>query len=145
MRKLLGVVALLTIGAADAPSGKQFNLVCTGTHKHFAIGGELADTSEAWSETYRIDLGSLRYCEGNCSAVRPIKEVQPTEIILRFEEEETPTSKSREMLKLDRLKSSVGAEHYFGDPRSDYIRDDFYDGACERKPFSGFPKFDTKF
>jgi hypothetical protein len=117
-----------TLAAAVA-----FNLVCTGTS---FIGTGLdalkKENQSSYTETFRIDLDSERWCSGKCETTDPIYRVSRTKIVLKFEQDEKIGSESFILLNredgsiLDRTKVS-GAFMFMNT------------GKCERAPFSGFP------
>jgi hypothetical protein len=126
MRNWLIVAAVALISAAPAPS--KFDLECSGTTNS-------EDGSKAsYTERYRLNLGTRRWCMGECRVVKPIADLQNSMILL---EQSTPPDDSFKHF-LDREK---GQDLIFdhGPPMSNTT------GECKRLPFSGFPSFKTKF
>ena len=120
-----------------------FNLLCTGTSTTTTLQGKKTEPYEA---TYRLDLDKMKWCESECKALHDIAKVQPTFISLQDEKEDTPSRQSMTISQVDRETgrhtATLTAKTY---GRFGYTVIITYDGQCERQPFSGFPKFETKF
>src|SRR5690606_29284251 len=61
-----------------------FDLVCTGTMVSGAYGGRYAipETSQPWSERFRIDLGNQLWCHDTCRSTLPILEANSGQLVL---------------------------------------------------------------
>jgi hypothetical protein len=119
-----------------------FNLVCTGTVESEDIfsGKQI----EPYSYTYRIDLATKRWCDGECLAPKDIAAVLPTALILSPKRDiETPTVKDFRDGSIDRRTGRHSILSSSGRGRSILLMK--WEGQCEKQPFTGFPKFDTKF
>jgi hypothetical protein len=125
--------AILALGA--------FNLLCTGT---VTTNGASGLPDRPYSYTYMIDLDAGKWCSGECKAIHKIVSIQPAQITLEDSEESDP------VLGISKLKvfvnretgrhTGIGSSRPRGRPNEIY-----WDGQCERAPFSGFPKIITKF
>ena len=110
-----------------------FNLICTGTT--FLGSGTDALKKEnqfAYSETFRVDLHSGRWCSGNCATTSPIYSVDPTKIMLKLEEDKTMGWES--FILLNREDGSILDRTKMGGELMAMST-----GNCERAPFTGFP------
>lgn len=129
----------------SAPAFAQtFDLNCEGVRKTSTLYA--GDTQEPYVSHFRINLTSKQWCEAECKAIFPVADVQPASIILQNKETDSLSEKS---LLVNRINRETG-EHSI---TSTYqLRRDrtsmmlmTYKGVCERRPFSGFPEFQTKF
>lgn len=131
-------MAIWTVAAAAA-----FNLICTGTVSTKSVYKE---KSEAFSTEYRIDLDKGVYCDGECKATRQIPKVEPTAIYLLDKKVDVPSEESLNSMWVSRETGALTGVFTYKNPRERYsILIMKWAGQCEKKPFSGFPKFDTKF
>jgi hypothetical protein len=118
-----------------------FNLVCTGT---ITIDGAPLSPNSDYSYTYRIDLDAEKWCEADCKTIHKIAAVQPAQITLTDSHDKDPVlgeSKMKAFINRETGRHTVIAN-------SVYLKRPMtmgWDGQCERLPFSGFPKFETKF
>ena len=134
------LVALALIAAA--PPQQKFDLVCTGETKR-----DLTALGSPYNVTLHVDLEARKWCEGECSKIYDIAEVQPS--IIYFEKESSE----------DKLLHNQRA-HFVNRQNGGYIRhiserveagiasfrsERFTQGVCEKAPFSGFAKVTTKF
>lgn len=120
-----------------------FNLVCTGTSTSESMMGKEV---EPYSYEYRFDLAKGVYCEGECKATRPVKRIDPTTIYLSDETKDNLSSHEVESNRIDR---ETGSQSILYTRRSRTDRFDLmimkWQGQCEKRPFTGFPAFETKF
>lgn len=129
--------------AMTATAIAAFNLACSGTMTTTTLSGK---DSKAYENIYRIDLGEMKWCEGECKALHDIAAAQPTFIRLVDTKEDTPSRNVMDLDTIDRESGKHTATYIaktYG--RYGYMIMTTYDGQCERQPFSGFPKFETKF
>lgn len=120
-----------------------FNLICTGTMTSRSIAGE---KSEPFEHIYRIDLDRQLWCESDCKTQREIFAVQPTSITLQSVDKDTPSVRQMISTTIDRETGefrSLVTDQIPG--RSSTIIILKWAGKCERQPFTGFPKVETKF
>ncbi|WP_037492765.1 hypothetical protein [Sphingomonas sp. PAMC 26605] len=129
--------------AAAITSMMAFNLVCSGTTTTEYVA---RSSSEPYSAIYRVDLDRSEFCEGVCEAPRKIYRVEPTELLLELSDNPDGMVRSSFLNQVDRRT---------GEQRIDQTNQESDDhdvmwivrsrGHCEKAPFTGFPKFDTKF
>lgn len=121
-------VAFLALASSPASAAEQFDLHCEGTAQ---VGRKPA---ERWSERYRIDLASGRWCFGSCPKVNGIARFDAGEIVLT-DRDDRPSGRWVEKLTISRstgrLKQSILRLEYE------------VDAECEPAPFTDIP--DTKF
>ena len=121
--------------AALAAAAAAFDLLCSGTTTIGTLGHSGEESTKPFSETYRVDLGSKRWCFGGCTETHPIYEVTPERIV--FERDERG--------ELNDTLSFVSRENgaFFWRYRGGFVGTDVYvivqQGKCERRPFSRFP------
>ena len=100
-----------------------------------AYGGRVSvpETSQPWSERYRIDLDNQLWCHDTCRSTLPILEANSGQLVLLRK-----TGESGSTIRIDRTTGealnlleapSMGA--------TIYVRSS---GPCERVDFTGFPK-----
>lgn len=120
-----------------------FNLVCTGSYTTKSI---YTEKSEPFNTEYRIDLDKSMYCDGECKAPRPLAKIAPTEIYFLDKTVDTPSEKSLNSMWVNRETGVFTGVFTHKNPRDRLsILIMKWDGKCERKPFTGFPTFKTKF
>lgn len=135
------IAPLLLAGAAPAQP-QQFDLACTGTTKTIAVGDE---GERPWSTVFHIDLDKKKWCQDGCGSVYDFYAVQPA--ILQFkaspEHEAGDLRTNEDEAFVSRTDGTYSAIHTMGQgiDRTMWTTK----GSCEKRPFSGFPKFDTKF
>lgn len=119
-----------------------FNLVCSGTITTDSMFDH--GKKEPYTYTYRIDLDKKKYCEADCGAIKDIYEVQPASIKLEAPKNvDTIDEKSFEDGFIDRQTGHQQLLAESGREASILIMK--WDGQCEKQPFTGFPKIETKF
>lgn len=118
-----------------------FNLVCSGT-----VTSEMSSQkkSEPYTYTYRINLNAGLYCAGPCKAQGKIHEIQPTRLILA--DVRTDTSKER-YIETNSIDRETGAHFILISSEMPLLPNSLkkWTGSCEKAPFTGFPKVETKF
>lgn len=119
-----------------------FNLVCTGTADEIWVGGS---TKEPYAETFRIDLDTKMWCSGDCRSPKPIKAVEPTRIVLQDEKIDTPRQFSKVSEEFNRELGIYIYNRETGISLTPSSRLSARSGRCEKREFTGFPKFETQF
>jgi hypothetical protein len=122
-------VVLLALAAAAAHP-QQFDLDCTGP-----------DASGMWKQAsihLRVDTARGEWCDGECKALRPIADVQPTVLWLDKSVDAEDAAGQGHFRTVDResgeyTNARMGPGGYAEK------------ALCTVQPFSGFPTFDTKF
>lgn len=126
-----------------ALSVATFNLNCTGS---FTTKSLFSDSTESYNYVYRLDMDKKIYCDGECKAQRPIFEISPTQITMRSSKVDSPSERSLNFESIDRENGQHLITTTFSDPRDrNSVLIMKWAGKCEKAPFSGFPKFETKF
>ncbi len=118
-----------------------FNLLCTGT---MTTAGTAKPETKPYAYEYRIDGSSGQWCVDNCKRISAIYEVQPAEIIL---ENSTEMDAGDALTRTKNvINRETGAQVLTAtvDMRGGKFAINWR-GQCVRKPFSGFPKLETKF
>ena len=129
----LAVIALPAATTAPAPA-QQFDLDCSG-----AVPG----VDPMWAQArahFRIDLGAMRWCYGECKAIQSIAEVQPATI---WFEKSTDAEDALGLVRFRAVNRETGEYTYAKESRS--IGRISEKAMCEKQPFSGFPTITTKF
>ena len=137
---MFGKFILISMVASAQPQ-QQFDLVCSGTLESDSLSGK---KSNAYSYRYRFDLTANKWCDGECKAPRDILRLAPTQITLADEKSDTPSERSFRQETIDRETGrhslvSTSSSRLLGPMIMKWA------GQCEKQPFSGFPKFETKF
>jgi hypothetical protein len=123
-----------------AAAAAAFNLVCTGT---MTVAGGDRDGATPYRTTYRIDLASGKYCEGDCPLLRDIAEVQPSRITLDQRGNPAPGASDYAINVIDRTSGEQTILTSSGRRGALlYVKST---GRCESQPFTGFPAAVTKF
>lgn len=136
----------LSIAAALAPAATaadgQFNLSCSGTLRSI-VPALLRDQTEPYTNVYRIDLAAGKWCSGDCTAQFDFVSVSPTALVLEDKNVDTPRQHDTLNNRISRETGahSIVAESGIGHSRLAM----FWKGQCEKAPFTGFPKPQTKF
>ena len=136
----LSVVAVLagfTPALAASPQGPAFDLICTGQSTLSDVVGFSSTPFGAptkFERRYRVDLQSLRWCDGECSGTNKLVSVTDTQIV--FSESESPgtdqvTVVSRENGHFRDRTRIIGPK---------VMSVFMVDATCTRADFSGFPK-----
>ena len=132
MRKtsIILLAAAVLAAPASAARDNQFDLVCKG--KQTLATGKPAT---AWTERFRFDLDTKRWCRGKCATPAPIAEVTADNISLYDSRAGVGGPADTEMT-LSRISGKV----------NEYVRAGYSgrtfgiaEGSCSREFFSGFP------
>lgn len=140
---LFGAAVAFVSAAQAAENTSQFDLVCSGMSSTKSL---FENSSKPYSDIYRIDLQRKIWCDGECKATRDISDILPTELTLQSANVDTPSERSTLINSVDRQTGAHKITSTYskpGDRRTIIIMD--WAGQCEKRPFSGFPKFETKF
>lgn len=116
MRSLLGLVLLMSAGAASAAD--RFDLVCSTRQSKAPM-------------RFRVDLAARQYCNGATACnVQSMADLTPTRIT--FDAKDTPSG------KIDSYVDRVTGNYWYmsRDPKFGTFIDS---GHCVPAPFSGFP------
>jgi len=113
---VLAILTTLALLQGGTGSAYQFDLVCAGK-----IVSLRDKTSEAWSNTYRIDLNKRSWCAKDCTTVFPLEGVTEQEIDIGSG------------MSVDRTTGKLSAVTMIG---TKAVR---IEADCEPEPFSGFP------
>jgi hypothetical protein len=124
---------ILAAAAASAPS-QQFDLICTGTP-----GNDGALVYAGADLRLRVDLAAGKWCEDDCRVINPIVEQQPAMLWL---EKASEIEQRREQVHVRAVNRETGQYLRIQESRFGQISER---GQCQRAPFSGFPKIETKF
>jgi hypothetical protein len=116
--------AILAVALA-AGTPQQFDLVCSG---------RLRD-GDPITVRYIVDLAGNRWCKQNGCTIKPLAEVNNTQIVFVDVSAAFPGDPSRSLDYVDRTNGnwSFFTSFWMGD------------GTCTPAPFSGFPTMETKF
>ena len=119
--------------AADRTDGRSFDLQCKGI-QHRWTGG----VPDAWSDRFRIDLASRRWCRGECLTAAPIAEAGPDRLRMTDSRGSAPPAGAE--MTISRVDGSVLERVKLG-PDSAWAT--LVEGFCQKDRFSGFgkPKF----
>ena len=79
-----------------------FNLVCSGTT---FIGSLKKENQSPYSEIFRIDLNSGRWCSGRCETTKSVHNADQTRIMLKLEEDASTGWES--FIQLNREDGSI--------------------------------------
>lgn len=119
-----------------------FNLLCTGTQSVIGVG--VGDSGKPYASEYRIDLEAGKWCESDCKALHQLASVQPTQITLQDTSEGNAAAGEGTVVNF--INRETGVHYSLASSGKAYNRISIkWKGQCERKPFTGFPKFETKF
>jgi len=132
------MLPFLFFGMAAAIADTNFDLQCDGEKK--TINLQLVKTyTEPFSQRFRIDLASKRWCAEQCSLVSAIDDVRDDAIIL----EKANTQPAPGQLFTVHQVSRVTGEYTL------YVKDRTgsvaVKAACRKLEFSGFPKINRQF
>lgn len=109
-------------------SAAAFDLSCEGTETRITRAGM---QEVAFSPTFRLDLASGRYCDGDCTSTRPIFRVEDTKIT--FFDSYNQSGRGGEQ-SVNRENGELFEGHIGVDATT------MASARCERRPFSGFPQ-----
>ncbi len=104
-----------------------FDLLCQGTETRISKAGV---QEAAFTRSFRLDLASGRYCDGECATTRPIFRVEETKIT--FYDTYGQTGRGSEQ-SVNRENGELFEGHIGVDGTTTAS------ARCERRPFSGFP------
>jgi hypothetical protein len=120
----LAGLGMALVGATPAPPPQAFDLICSG--KRYSG----MSTVEDFTQRYRINLSSNRWCWEECRETNDLVSVTESEFVL-----EKGMIRST-VYKTTSINRQTG--RLFVDYRSDIMR--FSETAdCEKESFSGFP------
>ena len=139
---LMFLACAIGSSASAAEVDQAFNLTCTGTERTLAPS-LLKDENKPYTSIYRIDLDAQKWCSGTCKSQADIVRVSPIVIVLEEKAIDTPRQHENLLNQISRetgahlshAESGIGPEHLAI----------FWRGQCEKSPFTGFPKVETKF
>ena len=118
-----------------------FNLLCPGT---MTTAGMVKSQPKPYAYEYRIDMESGQWCADNCKRLAAIYEIQPSEITLENSTEIDAAdilSRTQNVINRETGAHLMTATIDMRSGKSALL----WRGQCEKKPFSGFPKLETKF
>jgi hypothetical protein len=119
---------------ADLTDGQRstaaFDLLCEGTETRISKAGV---QEVAFSRSFRLNLASGRYCDGDCTSTRAIFRVEDTKITFYDTYRDTYPSYGGEQ-SVNRENGELFEGHIGVDGTT------MANGRCERRPFSGFPQ-----
>lgn len=118
-----------------------FNLICTGTLTSKSVDQEV---TKPYSIEYRVNLDEGLWCDGECKVIKQIQEVQPTQLTLMDFRGFGVLGRQWTNIRVNRETGKHIAVESF-DQGSLTASLSNWDGKCERKEFTGFPEFKTKF
>lgn len=118
-----------------------FNLICTGTLTSKSVNDQAV---KPYSIEYRVNLDEGLWCDGECKVIKQIFEVQPTQLTLMDYRGLGPLGRQWTNVTVNRETGKHAAIESF-EQGTPYVSLSKWDGTCERKAFSGFPDFKTKF
>lgn len=126
-----------------ATAAATFNLLCSGMIATTSLTGT---DEKPFEVEYRLDLNKKLYCEATCPAHRAIVDIQPVSITLDDKKVDTLSEQSTMSMRINREDGSISGLYTYRIPRrADSILMMKWTGKCEKRPFSGFPAFETKF
>lgn len=114
----------------------SFNLICSGNV-------EISDATprtEAYTVQYRVNLDTNQWCQGDCSTVESIYEVEDGELTLRYERD--IQVRVTDAILLNRVTGAHFATEHSID---DGLIMRTFNGKCETAPFTPFPRVRQKF
>lgn len=132
--------ALLAMVLAGQATEGSFDLICVGSTSKTSAPTAQDAADRTWH--FLIDLTSRRYCIDECKVIKDIKDVQPTRLTFWDSTEPMNGDTYESTLYVDRQTGALRGKFGF---RINFNLTSYWSGACEKKPFSGFPHFDTKF
>lgn len=110
------------------PSAAAFNLLCEGTEIRVSKDGM---QEAAFSRTFRLDLASGRYCDGDCTSTRAIFRVEDNKITFFDSFSQSGLGSEQSVNR----ENGAFFEGHIGVNATTMAN-----GQCERRPFSGFPQ-----
>jgi hypothetical protein len=122
-------IALIPGALWAAPTSNKFDLECADTVK------TTGDPVAPYVAHYRIDLAAKKWCEDECRTVKPIADLQSSYITLEGE----PNSDFWHTIDREKGEDQI----FSGSPQLGDM--EHTSGQCTKRPFSGFPTFETKF
>lgn len=127
--------SLLILLAMATQSPQQFDLICSGRHTIVGVAGK---KETPYSMHMRVDLRRRIWCEADCRERINIFAIQPTRIVF----EDTVDVNGDHLMHTRHIVDRETGHQVMTADGAAYIS---YIGDCERRPFTGFPSFDTKF
>lgn len=129
--------------ATIAATAGAFNLICSGLVTTYED-----KKGQPYTDTYRVNLETNKWCQEDCSKVLDIHEVDPNRITFVESLEDTSQGYRK---KSDWVDRTTG-QHSIFYSRKMYMRHgrniSFFSvnkGRCEKAEFTGFPTYETKF
>ena len=113
-----------------AAAAMAFNLSCD-LHMKLVASHDTAPMEADQRKTFRVDLTSLRWCEGDCRETKPVVRVRDTLLILI--DDSDPRIDAYESLTINR--ESGRYDHHMRINESSVDEK----GVCKPTPFTGFP------
>lgn len=137
--RLIGCIAaslaMLLSDEARSETNRQFDLSCTGEKEILAPG---VANSSAYSVALRLDLDAGKWCEGNCTKLHDIQQIDAATITLIDTNIDTPSRSFRSVARIDRTTGRYARMDRSGRPPAGN-RSSFWTAQCQLQPFSGFP------
>lgn len=124
------MISVLLVAAA------AFNLTCTGRQwqgtDEDAVGWMTNQGGKPFTDTYKINLDSGRWCFGACETTNPIAKFDDANILLSADE--NPEFKGETLITVSRETGQL--LHKVMLSKYAFVRR----GSCEAGPFTGFPR-----
>lgn len=123
-----------------AVASVAFNLICSGTlSTTTALGSE----KEPYTSTFRLDLDSRRWCEGDCRFVKELSGLSDTLITLEAKNADTPRTRDLLLNVIARDTGIHTINAAAGTGAGAVVMK--WSGVCEKAAFTGFPAVKQKF
>ncbi len=126
---------LLFLALVAPPPALQFDLVCTGRWRLESLG-----QYQPHDFRLRVDLAQRLWCQGDCTVLNPIVNVQPAKLVFRRSSATEEALGVNELAQVDRATGEY--MHIRVDRRPGVID---VKASCSPSPFSGFPEIRRKF
>lgn len=128
------LAAVLALAASPPAPPSRFDLACVG-----ATGEAHGITWNPVDIYLRVDVAAGKWCEGDCSTIHDLADVQPSRIFL---EKQSEYEKIREIAHIRSIDRVTGEYTYLQEsPRGAAQQR----ALCTARAFSGFPAIPTKF
>lgn len=117
------VILALGLLSTPAMASDQFDLICKGRQRILP-----SNHWRPYEVRYRVDLAQMIYCRFDCKSTESVAAADAARITFQV-----PASASRSAYIVHYVDRADGHWKYYVGGDSDA------EGACEPKPFSGFP------
>lgn len=131
------MIGLILAGVVAATS---FNLDCKGMLESTSY---FEKKNEPYEYVYRINLGTKKWCDGECLMPRDFAEISDSLFVLEQKDVDTPRTREQSHNSINRVTGEQKIFTSSGEGAAMLLMS--WEGRCQKQPFTGFPTSSRQF